>query len=403
MSENTPWTTSKIADLGRSDEVVQTGPFGAQLHAEDYTKEGIPLILIRNIKESGLDESSIPKISPADADRLSKYSLIPGDIVFSRVGRVGSCFLAEERHRGWIISGQTLRTRTDPSKVYPGFLFYALQQDSVREYISGASVGTTRTSINTSILENIQIELPPLPEQKKIAEILSAIDERTKLGEQKISQLEILLLSAGARFFKSDSRQEMKTIGEIFEVSSGSTPSRSRQDYFCSNGGTPWVKTMDLNDAIVTTTDEQITDTAIHEGRARVFPRGTLLLAMYGGWNQIGRTGILGQDASCNQAMSALLPSAEILPEFLNLQLVIRRSYWKSVAASSRKDPNITKSDVQNMRIIAPPIEKQQEIKDILESIIDSIKKERSYISSLKLLKSSLSSELLSGRKRVSV
>ena len=79
--------------MGNHDKnTVQTGPFGAQLHAEDYVDEGIPLILIKNIKETGLDVTGIPKITTEDADRLSRYKLIEGDIVFSRVGRVGSCF-----------------------------------------------------------------------------------------------------------------------------------------------------------------------------------------------------------------------------------------------------------------------------------------------------------------------
>ncbi len=91
------WKYHTVLELGDGHrDTVQTGPFGAQLHAEDYVEEGIPLILIKNIKESGLDETDIPKITIEDAERLSRYRVRQGDIVFSRVGRVGSCFLAEK-------------------------------------------------------------------------------------------------------------------------------------------------------------------------------------------------------------------------------------------------------------------------------------------------------------------
>jgi type I restriction enzyme S subunit len=282
------------------------------------------------------------------------------------------------------------------------FLYYSLCNLYERGVVKNYQQQTTGI-INLQLGEYLResIYFPPLPEQKKIAEMLSGVDFRISLGEQKISQLEVLLKSLGDKFFENQTQYEAKTIGEIFEVSSGTTPSRTRQDYFCTNGGTPWVKTMDLTDDYVRTTDEQLTNTGIQEGRARVFPKGTLLIAMYGGWNQIGRTGILAEDSTCNQAMSALLPAKEISPEFLNLQLVIRRAYWRGVAASSRKDPNITKSDIVNMPIIIPAQSEQNEITNALRSVIRRKSSECQYLQSLNLLKSALASDLLSGRKRV--
>lgn len=287
----------------------------------------------------------------------------------------------------------------------PRFAAYLLKSEYALKQFIDKSQGVTsdRWRLYPEEFSKIRLPIPPLPEQKKIAEILSGVDFRISLGEQKVSHLEMLLKSLGDKFFGNQTQYEAKTIGEIFEVSSGTTPSRTRQDYFCTNGGTPWVKTMDLTDDYVRTTDEQLTNTGIQEGRARVFPKGTLLIAMYGGWNQIGRTGILAEDSSCNQAMSALLPAQEISPEFLNLQLVIRRAYWRGVAASSRKDPNITKSDIVNMPIIVPAQSEQNEITNALRSVIRRKSSEYQYLQSLNLLKSALASDLLSGRKRVTL
>ena len=106
------WRWCTIGELGHgSVDVVQTGPFGAQLHSNDYVPEGIPFVLIKNMTDAGIDATGMPRISLNDARRLARYSLRPGDVVFSRVGRVGSCFLATIDHEGWIISGQLLRIR----------------------------------------------------------------------------------------------------------------------------------------------------------------------------------------------------------------------------------------------------------------------------------------------------
>jgi restriction endonuclease S subunit len=87
-----------------------------------------------------------------------------------------------------------------------------------------------------------------------------------------------------------------------------------------------------------------------------------VLIAMYGGFNQIGRTGVLEIEATHNQAMTALLPLESVAPYFLNAILVSARNYWKSVASSTRKDPNITKSDILNFRLPLPPLKIQKQI-----------------------------------------
>ena len=411
MSENAPWTTTKVADLGRRDDVVQTGPFGAQLHAKDYTKEGIPLILIRNIKESGLDESNIPKISNEDAERLSRYSLIPGDIVFSRVGRVGSCFLAEDKHKGWIISGQTLRTRTDPRKVYPGFLFYALQQESVREYISGASVGTTRTSINTSILEDIEIPLPPLPEQKKIAEILSGIDKEIA-GVSQIIQ--------GKRLFRESLLRQIiphqSSFGDGLPPEGWTLVTIEEICSLITYGFTNPMPTSDRGIYMVTAKD--VRDGKIDKGTARFTsveayetlltdksrPRRNDILVTKDG--TLGRTAVVGEETICiNQSVALLRPSDEQNAQFLQLLLSspqYQETMIEESGGSAVKHIYITTLAKMPIAIPSSP-ERREEVVGFCYSLnksIDILLKKHDCLSNLK---KGLASDLLSGSKRVSV
>lgn len=139
----------------------------------------------------------------------------------------------------------------------------------------------------------------------------------------------------------------------------GSTPSRIRPQYF--GGNIPWVKTTDLNNGLIFKTEETLTELGLKESSCKLVPAGAVLVAMYGGFKQIGRTGLLMQESAVNQALTAIIPDSERLdPAFLLEWLNYRVKYWKRFAGSSRKDPNITKGDIADFPILTIPIEQQR-------------------------------------------
>lgn len=193
----------------------------------------------------------------------------------------------------------------------------------------------------------------------------------------------------------------MKTLGQIANVFSGTTPSRENELFF-NDGTIPWVKTTDLNNGILTHTEERITDIALKSTTLKVFSKGTVLIAMYGGFNQIGRTSILGIDATINQALSALiLNTKEITEYFLLYWLLYRVNKWKRYAASSRKDPNITKTDVTRFPILVPPLAEQRKIAEVLGVWDEAIEKQARLIEKLALRKRALMQRLLSAKLRL--
>lgn len=101
----------------------------------------------------------------------------------------------------------------------------------------------------------------------------------------------------------------------------------------------------------------------------KILPVSTILVAMYGGFNQIGRTGMLSYPSTINQAISALPPIKTVDPYFLITQLNSRVSEWKRLAASSRKDPNITKKDVADFRITYPSLSEQKIIGNFFNNL----------------------------------
>ena len=187
------WQIKSIKELSTlKKNAVMTGPFGLMLHSSDYVDEGIPLILIKNLKNGKLDEKDIPKISEKDAKRLYKYQVRAGDIVFSRVGRVGSASLIEKEHDGWLISGQMLRIRFENSNLNPYFVNYFIHSRLFVRALTPELLGSTRDSINTTILENLLIVIPSIHEQEKIASILSEVDAYIQKNQQYKEKLEKL-------------------------------------------------------------------------------------------------------------------------------------------------------------------------------------------------------------------
>ena len=129
---------------------------------------------------------------------------------------------------------------------------------------------------------------------------------------------------------------DVMTLGTVSEMSSGTTPSRSLMDRYYKNGSIAWVKTLDLNNSDICDTDECVTDLALKETCLRVNATGTVLVAMYGGFNQIGRTGLLRLPAAVNQAITAIHPTkGKLLSDYLIRNLNYRidsRNEWQAAA-----------------------------------------------------------------------
>ncbi|HEB2213762.1 TPA: restriction endonuclease subunit S [Staphylococcus aureus] len=170
------------------------------------------------------------------------------------------------------------------------------------------------------------------------------------------------------RFPGFEGEWEEKKLGEIFQIISGSTPLKSNKKFY-ENGNINWVKTTDLNNSKVTHSKEKITEYAMNSLKLKLVPKNSVLIAMYGGFNQIGRTGLLKIDATINQAISALLMNHETNPEFIQAYLNYQVKGWKRYAASSRKDPNITKKDIEQFKVPYVSINEQQKIGEFFSKL----------------------------------
>ena len=165
---------------------IQTGPFGSQLHKEDYVDVGTPIVTVEHLGSRVFSEQNLPMVSDADKSRLSKYVLKKGDIVFSRVGSVDRCSFVDQKHDGWMFSGRCLRVRPN-EEVDSLFLYYFFCLNATKEFVRSIAVGATMPSINTKLLGEVEVICPEIEEQRKIADILSKIDDKIE-ENQKINE-----------------------------------------------------------------------------------------------------------------------------------------------------------------------------------------------------------------------
>ncbi len=165
------------------------------------------------------------------------------------------------------------------------------------------------------------------------------------------------------------------TLGRVFPISSGTTPSRTRSAYF--GGPIAWVKTTDLNNGVVSSCEEQITQDAVTDCSLRIYPKGTVCVAMYGGAGTIGKSGLLGVESTINQSVCALLPNkAAAHPEYVHLFIKAIRAVWMDYAASFRVAGNINAGTVREMALPLPPLAEQKRIVarvDQLMALIDEL------------------------------
>ena len=189
------------------------------------------------------------------------------------------------------------------------------------------------------------------------------------------------------RFNEFENIWTKSKLGELYEIYSGNTPSRSDNMNY-QNGEIPWIKTTDLNNSIICSNEEKIS--VYGATKLKLLPENSVLIAMYGGFNQIGRTGLLAYPATINQALAALMPVNEINPNFLLNFLNFKKESWRNVAASSRKDPNITKNDVEKFIISFPSLEEQSAIGTLFRTLDDLLASYKDNLANYQSLKATM-------------
>ena len=164
---------------------------------------------------------------------------------------------------------------------------------------------------------------------------------------------------------------EWKRLGDICKTTSGGTPARNNETYF--NGNIPWLKSGELENNIIYSTEETISQEGLENSSTKIIPKGTPLIALYGA--TVGKVGILGIDSAINQAICAVFPSNKIDPKFLFHFLIKSRPSLLNLRAGGAQ-PNISQDIVRNIQIPLPPLPIQHQIVAVLKQA-EAVKRQR--------------------------
>lgn len=279
-------------------------------------------------------------------------------VVLSSIGaRCGKCFLAEGK---WSSLANTQLILPKLDRADAKYLWYQLN-DEGRWHRSG----TAQPFIKPSDVKNHLIHLPPLDEQRRIAAILDTADALRSKRREALAKLDDLTASIFFDMFgdpASNPRQlPTKSIGELTQVGTGSTPSRERNDYF--GGGIPWVKTTEVNGTVICSTEESITASALAETSCHLYPVGSIVIALYGQGRTRGQCAVLGIEAATNQACAVLPPSDAYDTTFMFHQLKLCYSRLRDRGRGGNQE-NLNLGLIRDFEVLGAPLPEQRRFAD---------------------------------------
>jgi len=306
------------------------------------------------------------------------------------------------------------------SPIYKCFRFKEAEQPSFWEWYfesgahepqlhglanEGARAGRFNVTIDRFLSTSVWAPCPD--EQRKIAECLSTMDELIGAESQKLDAfkthkqglMQQLFPREGEplpRFrvpqFRHAPEWKNDSVGNIFETTSGGTPSRSAREYW--NGGIPWITTSLVDFRVIYEAEEFISAAGLKNSSAKIFPKGTVLIAMYGQGKTRGQVALLGIEAATNQACAALLPRQGIDPHFVYLNLAGRYDEIRELSNSGGQE-NLSQGLIREMPFSYPSdIAEQRRITACLSSLDDLITNQSQKLEALKTHKKGLMQQL---------
>lgn len=289
---------------------------------------------------------------------------IPNDILLSVRAPVGPTNICDIES----CIGRGLASIRSTGKTDYAFVYYFFK--SIEDKLKSSGNGSTFSAITIGDVKNIQIPLPLLAEQQAIAAKLDQADALRKKDLALLKRYDDLAQAVFIDLFGDPVQNgrgwEKVKLEEISNLSSGSTPSRERKEYF--EGNIPWVKTTEVNGDLILDTQEKITEEAINNSSCRLNKEGSIIIAMYGQGKTRGQVGVLGIPATTNQACCVIEKSDNMDFNFLFNLLKLLYNDLRDLGRGGNQ-PNLNISILKNYEIILPPLPLQQKFAAMIENI----------------------------------
>ena len=191
------WRVAALGDLCPGKTGIQTGPFGSQLHKEDYTEEGVPVVMPKNIIDLRVVTDGIARIPQDLANSLARHVMAVGDIVYGRRGDIGRRAFISDWEDGFFCGTGCLRLRPEPTQAAPRYLFMALGTPETEGSIQARATGATMPNLSVGVMKDVPVLQPTLDVQEgfcSVVEPMQAIVSNLLAANEHLAASRDLLL-----------------------------------------------------------------------------------------------------------------------------------------------------------------------------------------------------------------
>jgi len=403
----TDWTLNHLDSL-----VVDESPicYGILMPGEHY-EDGVPVIKVKNFHNGKIDASSLLRTTKEIDNEYRRSRIATGDVLLSIRGSVGQLAVAEEDINGANITQDTARIRLNGQANHK-YVFYALQGALAQRQIDLNTIGQAVTGINIGEVRRLVVPAPPVPEQEKIAAILSMWDRAIELTEKLIAAkqkrrqaLMQQLLTGKMRLpqFASSKQWTTTMLGDVVSLSSGGTPSKANSDFW--TGEVPWVTAKDLKRLLLTDSIDHVSEQAIGNG-TRLMPSGTVFVLVRGMTLLKDVPVCIASVPMCfNQDIRALTIQKDYDHRFIAYVLVASKQRLLSlVNVAGHGTGRLATEFLVEFPIKVPPTaEEQAAVADVIEAADKEMTLLSRRVEKLRSQKNGLMQQLLTGQVRVNV
>ena len=382
---------------------------------------GYPFLSFKTVFNNYFLPPVLPDMVQSNEKEQGGYDIKRGDVFVTRTSEtpeeLGMSSVALKDYPFATYNGFTKRLRPkDTSIIYPEFIGYYLRSTKFRALFYGlASSMSTRASLANGDLLGMKVFLPAFATQEKIAKILKSLDDKIevnrKINENLEQQAQALFKSWFVDFepFKNGEFVESELgmipkgwrVDRIEDVSqkmaSGGTPKSLNKDYY--SGNIKWFSTKELKDCFLFDSEKHISEDALNNSSAKMFPEGTVLMAIYAA-PTVGRLGILTSSATFNQAAVGIVPKENVGSEFVYLSLLSERTNLNNLASGAAQQ-NLNVGIVKNYIILVPEQKILDRFNRIVKGVFNLLKKNSDESRRLAELRDTLLPKLMSGELKV--
>jgi type I restriction enzyme S subunit len=416
------WKVVKLEDIAAKKKyAIVDGPFGSNLRCSDYVDKGVPVLQGQNITTNRLVWKGIRYITEEKAIQLNRSIVRVGDILITKIGTIGCSAIIDDLHGidFALIPANLMKVTLDTTLANRIYIWQFLTWQNTKIRIIDLASQTAQPALSLKIMRKMNVYLPPLPEQKKIAEILTTVDDGIEKSEQVIEKTkelkkglmqQLLTRGIGHTKFKRVIVGLIPVNWEIHKlreytttITKGTTPTTYGYQY--TEEGVIFLRVENINEHGHILSDNakyisEETDLILQRSQLK---EGDILFSIAGA---IGRVGIVRKEilpANTNQALAIIRLRKNTLNRMYLKYVLQSKSVQKQTKtmAVQLAQMNLNLQQVGNIQIPIPPKEEQKRIADVLTTLDEQIEKEQKNKEKLETLKEGLMQVLLTGKVRV--